>query len=40
MTIEPIMSRDVHHCRPDQTLDYAALADVGARLRLSSRLLR
>jgi CBS domain-containing protein len=24
MTIEPIMSRDVHHCRPDHTLDYAA----------------
>jgi CBS domain-containing protein len=24
MTIEPIMSRDVHYCRPDDTLDYAA----------------
>ena len=24
MTIEPIMSRRVHHCRPDHTLDYAA----------------
>ena len=24
MTIEPIMSRDVRHCRPDHTLDYAA----------------
>jgi CBS domain-containing protein len=24
MTIETLMSRDVHHCRPDQTLDYAA----------------
>ena len=24
MTIETIMSRDVHHCRPDHTLDYAA----------------
>ena len=24
MTIEPIMCRDVRHCRPDQTLDYAA----------------
>lgn len=24
MTIEPLMSRQVHHCRPDQTLDYAA----------------
>ena len=24
MTIESIMSRDVHHCRPDDTLDYAA----------------
>ena len=24
MTIEPIMSRHVHHCRPDHTLDYAA----------------
>ena len=24
MTIEPIMSRDVHHCRPDHTLAYAA----------------
>ena len=25
MTIEPIMSRDVHRCRPDDTLNYAAL---------------
>lgn len=24
MTIEPLMSRDVHYCRPDHTLDYAA----------------
>jgi CBS domain-containing protein len=24
MTIEPLMSRQVQHCRPDQTLDYAA----------------
>jgi CBS domain-containing protein len=24
MTIEPIMSRHVHYCRPDHTLDYAA----------------
>jgi CBS domain-containing protein len=24
MTIERIMSREVHHCRPDHTLDYAA----------------
>jgi CBS domain-containing protein len=24
MTIERIMSRDVHNCRPDHTLDYAA----------------
>ena len=24
MTIEPLMSRHVHSCRPDQTLDYAA----------------
>jgi CBS domain-containing protein len=24
MTIEPLMSRQVHQCRPDQTLDYAA----------------
>ena len=24
MTIERLMSRDVHQCRPDQTLDYAA----------------
>jgi CBS domain-containing protein len=24
MTIESIMSRDVQHCRPDHTLDYAA----------------
>jgi CBS domain-containing protein len=24
MTIEPIMSRDVHYCRPDDMLDYAA----------------
>lgn len=24
MTIEPIMSRVVHHCQPDQTLDHAA----------------
>jgi CBS domain-containing protein len=24
MTIEPIMSRQVQHCRPDHTLDYAA----------------
>ena len=25
MTIEPIMSRHVHRCRPDDTLNYAAL---------------
>jgi CBS domain-containing protein len=25
MTIEPIMSRDVQRCRPDDTLNYAAL---------------
>ena len=25
MTIEPIMSREVHRCRPDDTLNYAAL---------------
>ena len=25
MTIEPIMSREVHRCRPDDTLSYAAL---------------
>lgn len=24
MTIEPLMSRHVHYCRPDHTLDYAA----------------
>lgn len=24
MTIEPLMSREVHHCRPDHTLDFAA----------------
>jgi len=24
MTIERLMSRDVHQCRPDHTLDYAA----------------
>jgi CBS domain-containing protein len=24
MTIEPLMSRDVQHCRPDQTLGFAA----------------
>ena len=25
MTIEPIMSREVHRCRPDDTLNYAAV---------------
>ena len=25
MTIEPIMSREVHRCRPDDTLNLAAL---------------
>ena len=24
MTIQPLMSQNVHYCRPDQTLDYAA----------------